>query len=830
MMIRLWPDRHRVGVSVRRWGPAGRPARVGLLAGLFPLVLMTGCSSPDSGGQDSKKAAGASGAGGTTWSAVARPSTPYNLILISLDTTRPDRFSCYGFSKKTTPHMDRVAGEGVLFEKAFTSVPVTLPAHSIMMTGLYPFENGVRHNGSFVLSDTLTTLAELLKAHGYATGAVLGAYPVSRKFGLAQGFDFFEDRFAAVATGHQGETAERAGTEVTRLASAWIAQNAKQPFFLWAHYFDPHAPYHPAEPFKSRFSDDPYSGEVAAMDEAVGTLLQDLKSKDLLEKTVILIVGDHGEGLGDHSEPTHSMFIYGSTLQVPFLVRLPRDGGYAGKEWRGRKVEDLVTLVDLLPTVWNALGLESGDLPAHSGRSLLPLIEGNGSGHDWIYVESLVPDFDYGLSELRGIQTPSWKYIRAPQVELYNLEKDPGELRNLAANEKDRVAAMEAQLKDVLKTEKGTSNAVAMDAETVEKLRSLGYLGGNLGNQKQRTDPKELTGVGGATSRAQSLADAGQLTAALSLVDSLLRVRPDTRLALRQRGNYLMLLDRGNEAVAAYDKALADCNGCPDAFRLMQEQANAYLVAGQPDEALKRARNLARQRPEEQGMNLLLGEILEKKGDLSGAQQSYEKEAQLYPGESLPLVKLGMLEASRDQGAQAEGMYRKAVALNPRDCDALILLSEVLANSGRSAEAAPLVEQALAANPRHPGAHYRKAWLLRNAGNKEEALQHYRTALQGQPNNGALLYELGSLYGEMGRNDEAAKSYQAAVQKGNAPAGAYANLGVLAAQSGKLPEAVRYWEQALERRPPEQEANIIRANLRRAQDMLKGSGREIGGN
>ena len=801
------------------------------ILGLVAALVVPGCASKDSSptpeaSGETAPDAGASGisAGDAAWSAVTAGSPPFNVILITMDTTRRDRLSCYGFSEETTPNLDQIARDGVLFERAFTPVPVTLPAHATMLTGLYPYQHGVRHNGTYVLPDSTTTLAEMLEAKGYDTGAVLGAFPVDHRFGLAQGFDQYDDRFSRMGV-REGDTAQRPATEVTRRALEWVDQHSERPFFLWTHYFDPHAPYHPPEPFAARFPGDAYAGEVAAMDAGIGTLVDGLAAKGLLERTILVVAGDHGEGLGDHQEPTHSMFIYGATQSVPFLLRLPDAGPYTAGKWRQQRVTAPVDLIDILPTIWNAVGMPASELPALAGKSLLPLVEGTGTGHDWVYMETLVPDLDYGMSELRGLLTWPWKYIRAPRPELFNLDEDPGELRNLAENEGDRLERMESQLRQILQEERTGTPITAMDQETLEKLRSLGYLQGATADAVvERSDPKDLTGVGRATAVAQSLAEGNRLPRAVALLDSLLSARPGTRLALRLRADYLTRLGKGPEALEAYDQALADCQGCPDEFRLRQEQVRAYLVAGQPAEALRRVQLLLQARPEEQGLNLQLAEILEEQGDVPGATEAYEREAALFPDDPFPLIKLGNLHGSHGQVQKAEKDYRQALTLDPQNPDALVMLAELLDKNGRRAEAETLVDRVFANNPMHSGAHYRKAWILKESGRKDAALSHYQLALVSSPNNSQILYELGSLYTELGRNPEAVENFQAAIEAGNAPPGVYSNLGVIAAQGGRLTEAVDYWQQALALKPPAQEAAIIQGNLQRAQELLRTSG------
>ena len=750
------------------------------------------------------------------WAPATAASPPLNLILLSLDTTRQDYLSCYGFAQATTPNLDRLAAEGILFRDATTPVPITLPAHATMLTGLYPFEHGVRNNGSFVVPPEATTLAELLKEQGYATGAVMGAFPLESRFGLAQGFDFYDDRFASASAALEGEFTQRPAAEVTRVGREWIAKQTG-PFFLWCHYYDPHAPYRPVEPHASKFPADAYAGEIAAMDAAIGDLISDLRTRGLLERTVIIAAGDHGEGLGEHEERTHTIFIYATTQRVPFIVRLPSSGPFGGAAWRGKKVDGLVNLVDLMPTAWNALGLPQTALPAMTGQSLLPLVQGAARPREWVYHETLVPSLEYGASDLRGLETADWKYIRAPREELYHLRKDPHELKNLAEKEKAQVRTMQAQLAEVIRGEAGASPRT-VDAETAERLRSLGYLGGtaDLSGGGPKADPKDIAWVYESINQAQTLAALRQNAAALRLIDSVLTAHPQAPLAQRLKGTYLTRLGRGAEAVKVYDEILAACHNCPDETRQRQERASALFTAGRAPDALREVRDLRARAPREQGLWLLEGEILEAQKDVAGARTAYAKEAELYPREPLPQVKLGNLELARGRKAEAEKAYRRALEINPRYSDALVMLADLLDSQGRGAEGTTYTEQAIASNPFHPGANLRRGIDLQKAGRKDEALKHYRTALAGEPGNPTILFQLGTLYREMQRNDDAARAYQQAIATGQAPQGAYSNLGVLHAMQGRLTEAVKLWEEGLRREPNGPAAEAIKSNLARA--------------
>ncbi len=790
----------------------GRAPAVRLLTGgltaLFVLALVLGCErEPSPGGKSSDPrgpaggtATSRGGAGGAAgpWLSVPSPARPYDLILITLDTTRQDRLSCYGAMSGTTPHLDAFAQDALRFENAQSPVPVTLPAHTSILTGLWPFEHGVRNNGTFIASDTLTTLAELLRGKGYETGAILGAFPLVAQFGLNQGFDHYDDTFPAVSREREEETARRPGDEVTRLALAWLDGRTTKPFFLWAHYYDPHHPYRPAESFRGRWPLDPYTGAVATMDQAVGRLLDEARRRGRLDRAVVIIAGDHGEGLGDHVELTHTVFIYGETQHVPLLLSLPHDGPFAGDAWRGRQVSGLVSLVDLLATSWNALGFAPNELPRQSGQSLLPLASGGGEPRASVYHESLIPRLESWAAELRGLQTERWKYIRAPRPELYDLASDPGERLNLADREKGRVREMEEALARLLQGERQSTEAV-LDRETIERLRSLGYLAGGLSSSgpAPTADPKEMIWVPMAVTRAQELAAESRVAEALSAVDSVLARHPETSLARQLRALYLTRLGRAGEAVAAYQKALVDCGDCPEKLKLMQGYIYALLGATRHDEALRQARSLVDAYPREPWLHLLLGEALLANGDVEGARTAVIEERKVLPHDPAPLLTLATIEKSAGRMAEAERALRDALRLRADDPDTQVQLAQLLIDTNRPADGNAILDRVLAASPLHPGANFHRAEALRRAGRKEEAILSYRTALAAQPGDPLLLHRLGNTYLDLNRLDEARGCFETAVRAGRATQGVLASYGIVSARQGRPQDAVRQWEEAI---------------------------------
>ena len=339
---------------------------------------------------------------------------PLNIIILTIDTCRADRLSCYGYDLLDTPHIDSLATEGVLFEEARTCVPITLPSHVSIMTGLYPVVHGVRENGAYVAADSLLTLAEILKGNGYATAAFMGSFPLESRFNLDQGFDYYGDLFGEKDGSSKGAAGgvsiffdERPADEVNEDFFRWLENHDKSPFFAWLHYFDPHQPHDLRPPYDATCATRPYDGEIAFVDECVGRLRKQLDKENLLERTIFVVTSDHGEGLGEHGEMTHALLLYDSTLKVPMIIRCPRTVGLAAA-----RVTDPVRTVDLLPTILELLGLDVP--PGIHGRSLVGIMSGSSGPAETHYTETFFGKLHFGWSVLAGYQSEGWKYIHGP--------------------------------------------------------------------------------------------------------------------------------------------------------------------------------------------------------------------------------------------------------------------------------------------------------------------------------------------------------------------------------------------------------------------------------
>ena len=450
-----------------------------------------------------------------------------HLLLISLDTVRADALGSYGYAKAQTPRLDALAAQGLRFEQATTVAPLTLPAHSSLLTGTFPASHGVRDNGGFYLGDEQVTLAEVLRGEGYRTGAFVGAFVLDSRWGTNQGFDRYFDEFdLSEMKGGGMASVQRKGDEVIAEALRWLGEESDAPFFGWVHLYDPHTPYEAPEPYRSRFPrtrSGAYDAEIAWTDELVGRLLDGLAELGHLEDTLVVVLGDHGEALGEHKELDHGFFIYDEVVQIPLMI--------AGPGVPSRVVPDQVRIVDVMPTALELLHVEA---PASvQGTSLVPLSRGE-ELELLALSETWYPKYHYGWSELTAVRNGRYKFIQAPRRELYDLVEDPGELENLAAENSHRADALERALGELL--EQVTSEAASrgpstMDPETEERLQALGYLGGSISarnlEDRPRGDPKDKIGLFNLLRKASQDALEERIDEAIAKVQEALAEDPE---------------------------------------------------------------------------------------------------------------------------------------------------------------------------------------------------------------------------------------------------------------------------------------------------------------
>ena len=550
------------------------------------------------------------------------PAKGFDVVVITLDTTRADRLGCYGNKSGLTPNIDALAKDGVLFTHATTPVPMTLPSHASYLTGLVPPNHGARLNGTYRLDDGHRTLAELFKDTNYATGAVIAAFVLDERFGLAQGFDHYEDDIDPRAQ-FRGHFAERDATRVTDAAVAWldgVTAKDDRPYFLWAHYFDPHQPYEPPAEFALRFADALYDGEIAYMDAAVGRLLDHVKSKGRFDRTLVVVTADHGEGLGEHGENTHAFLCYESTMAVPMIVSNPKL--FAG----GHRVDDrVVGLVDILPTLAELCGLPVP--PKIDGTNMLRPLPADRA----IYIESVNPRFNHGWASLHGLRRRDDKLIWGPDPEYYDLTNDPDELRSLYAGS-DEALDLEEMLKKQLGQWEPLDDVEAaapeIDPEVARRLATLGYMrtkpSGVIGG---RADPKRMLPLHDKYQLAAELARRKKPQAALKHIDWCLKGDPTNGKYWFTAAEVYRQLGRAEDAEACYRQSLR-----------YLEQSHGYVSLaillferGERDEAFtlwKKAEEIA---PQDGSIFMARGTALARIEDFDGAIRNFERAVEIDP-------------------------------------------------------------------------------------------------------------------------------------------------------------------------------------------------------
>ncbi len=467
-----------------------------------------------------------------------------HIILISMDTTRADHLSCYGYPRNTTPNIDALARQATRFEHTLSPVPMTLPAHSSMLTGKTPPAHGVHHNIGYRLPSANATLAEILHARGFQTGAIISSFVLFEKFGINQGFDTYDEAFSATRTSRFGD--ERSGGEATQVALDWLDKHKDDDkSFLFLHYYDAHEKYEPPEPYATQFSDDLYAGEIAFVDHCIGRVIQKLKELDLYDSTLLIITGDHGEMLGEHGEDEHAYFIYQPAIHVPLIIKLPDQD-------EGAVISQKVGLIDIVPTICSLIKV---DPPADiQGMDLSPIMYDEAPANDkrYLYAESTGPG-RIGCSSLMAVTHGKWKYIQAPRPELYDLEADPGEVRNLIGQEPQRARILQDKLRETLEKSVRTvaDSSLELDAESIKRLESLGYVAGKTEGEmvfdQTGDDPKDYIRVYTQFNRALTLRDEKKYEAAKSILLSLVSERPtfqEIYATLAEIGMYLQDYDQ----------------------------------------------------------------------------------------------------------------------------------------------------------------------------------------------------------------------------------------------------------------------------------------------
>jgi arylsulfatase A-like enzyme/Tfp pilus assembly protein PilF len=651
-----------------------------------------------------------------------------NVLLITIDTLRADHLPIYGYNRVQTPNISHLAESSFVFQDAIAQVPLTLPSHTSILTGLLPVKHGVRDNGTYVLDQKIKTLAEILKSHGFTTAAFVSSAVLDSRQHLDQGFDFYFDNLDSTgAEETPGYGVERHAADTEKEAEEWVIANKGKKFFLWVHFYDPHDPYKPPEPFKTEYASHPYDGEIAYTDQAMGKLFTHLD----LQKTIVIITGDHGESLGEHGEPNHGIFLYDCTLKVPLLIHVP-DG-------TAKRIPDLVRHVDIAPTILDWLGIPAD--PGMQGKSLIPLIEGKEKQKRLAYSESKFGELHYGWSPLESMTSRDFKYINAPRAELYARKKDPGELNNLI-KEKDSIAKqLNAQLQDILKSDstQNLQSTAKVDPEMEEKLRALGYVGTTVQStpESRKTDPKDKIYLHRNLSEALAAVTDKNYDRAIEKLEPLLKESPKENLNIVE-AHYLAGIAYGH--LQRYPDAIKELSTAiqlrPDQPDALFNLAYAYQVTGHNQEA-----------------------------------EFYYKAIFKYQKDYLPaIVGLTKLYRSVNQTTDADLYFHKAIdayqeSLRQTKGDAArskiyTSLAEIYFSANDLDQAEQSLKAALELTPQQSTLHYNLAQMYEAKKDVAKAMEEYKKEVEVDPSNYMAHNNLALLYRQTGHLNESRDSFR----------------------------------------------------------------------
>jgi arylsulfatase A-like enzyme/predicted Zn-dependent protease len=704
------------------------------------------------------------------------PPSELSVILVTLDTTRADRIGAFGGTAVPTPNLDRAAREGVVFEDAVSQVPLTLPAHASIMTGRYPATHGARHNGIYRLRGSEITLAERLTEAGFDTAAFIGAFVLNTGFGLEQGFATYDDMPFDEFDGEIDPlySSQRTAGEINAEVFDWLDARPAGRFFLWVHYYDPHDPYEPPEDSGHELHGSGYDREISYVDASFGDLVKRLERDDLLDGALLVVVGDHGESLGEHHEKTHGVFLYSGAVNVPLFFRAP------GLVPSGRRIPGPVELVDLAPTIADLL--ELAPLAGAQGKSLRPWIDG---GRDRVeslaFAETLFPRIEFGWSELRMVRDGRFKYIEAPTPELYDLDADPDEEENLVSFEPgtaNDLAAALAQWKAGT-TDEGAEGEAArtLTAEEEARLRALGYLGGDSIREGwraegERPDPKVAIRDHLPLEKARDLLKSGDARGALVGFDEILSRNPRNHVARNGKIEALVKLELLDEAESEAMAAIAAAETDPDASVMLLNRAQRALAT-----------------------------IYWKQGKNREAEIAYELSEQVRKTDESAAFMPGPNVTTPEGAAEALRMIDTGLAKNPGDPVALSARFELSLKAGKREEALATAERLAELGVGNVQTLFQAGKLLQDEQRYEPAIACFTAALERTGPQPEILGHLATAQIAAGRLDEAERALVTADELQPADPRPQFYLGNIALLRNQEQKAREHFDEALRRDP-----------------------------
>lgn len=675
----------------------------------------------------------------------------WNVVIVTFDTTRADRLECYGNQRIKTPHLNALAADGVLFERAYAPIPITLPSHSSIMTGKVPFVHGVRDNGVFVLGEEQITLAEILSDQGYATGAAVGSFPLISRFGIDQGFSVFDDQLNSGSSDPLGLEKikkkalffdERRAGRVNDALIPWLEQQGKKPFFAWFHYFDPHHPHEPPPPYNQLYVDDLYNGEIAYSDEQLGQIVTMLKEQGVYENTLFVFTSDHGEGLGEHNESTHSLLCYNGTLHVPLIIKIP---GTA----KGRRVGQRVGTVDIFPTVLDALKLRTP--VGIQGRSLLPLFDPNSQAPVMEdvpqYAETLSPRISHGWGELRVMFDADYKYIHGPRSELFDLMKDPQELDDLIEKQPEVATRLKVLLQQYL-DEHAVANldaSIVIDQETADRLMALGYIqtaGNKVGMIEERlredgTPPQDRAGDNSAYSMAKNQLFKGKPMLAMGYVNDLLSTAPDNPHYLALRLKAELAMGQTSEAISTIETLLELDQGYPPPKDLLKSLGSIYIQKRNFPVALEmltKAQNIAKDAAGQYLLSQLQGMSGNPEASFLALQESLALDHQYLPAQ----LAMATYQATNGDPEGAKSMFEQAMRDHPYNAQAFYNYGVFLVQDNQYEMAIGAFERTIKLQPNYARAYLALVDIFSALEYQELAATYYEILRQIAPQSQEL--------------------------------------------------------------------------------------------
>ncbi len=771
---------------------------------------------------------------------VGSPRSGLNVLLITVDTTRADHLGCYGGDKNVTPNLDRLAERGVLFEQATAVAPLTLPSHTSMLTGLYPPHHGVRNNGMFSLPPGVETLATVFRKKGYRTAAFVSSSILLRKYGLDRDFELYDDDLSKGRYAGGGMVPSRTGDVTVGAAEAWLGKLPEDDrFFCWVHLYDPHQPYLPPPEFARRFPGDPYTAEIAFADAMIGRLLGELQHEGRLEHTIVAVIADHGEALGEHEEQTHGILLHQATLHVPFLIAGPNVAS-------GVRIARPVSGVDVAPTLCGLARVTPPNRKRLDGVALVDLPPAPQAGADErvLYSETLLPEYQYGWSPLRAVRRGPWELVMGTRPALYDLGHDPRELVDLASRE-GAITRDLARTLDRFKAPAGDQEkaaAIALSRSELEQLRSLGYLGGEVAPRHNPPDPRDLIGAHVHMERGRQLVAAGKPKEALRELNAMLADDPDNVAALLMRAQVLTSLDRMDDARADLEHCLAVD---PDNASIYAQMAQIELLSNHPEKALELARIGAGKRGAFERLTVLEARALLALHRRGEAVRLLDERLEEHPEDPDLLTARARLLAEEGKNTEAEVMLRRAVALDPLHRNARQALAGLLQSQGRTEEAVsvyeqllriqpdnvqalaavgeftlddpqrarPYLEEAVRLQPNHWQPMVNLAVCYVRLGQLDKAEAMLRRALTIEPDAPSTLTTLAAVLALQNRHGEAQRILRKLIAQGHDSAKVRNNLALDLARQGNLEEAERQAQKALQLDPTLRDARLTMASI-----------------